>query len=205
MKTQLACFWVMLFACSFAFAQDGTWEKFVQRSEKGAEVFWIQADENRLPTQVKYQPLNSKTNITLAYVGKGGDGGETAQDHAIFKNKQTGETYKMFSFTMGGLVIMPDGVQNEFYPENVYAYNTERLYITPPPIVAYVYYSNNSLPIAQPMTHDICEQEGGSAVWNCKGIVPITKARCTIKCEPNKGIVTLTTPKGTKIFKEIKE
>jgi hypothetical protein len=111
----------------------------------------------------------------------------------------------MFGFMMGGLVVMPDGTQKEFYPENVYAYNTERLYITPPPIVAYVYYSNNSLPIAQPITKDVCEQDDYDSVWNCKGIVPVTKANCSIKYEPNKGIITLTTPKGTKVFKEIEE
>jgi hypothetical protein len=205
MKTQLTFLWVMLFAHSFAFAQNGTWEKFVQRSEKGAEIFWIQTNETRVPTQVQYQPLNSKTKITLAYVSKGGDGGVTEQDYAIFKNNQTGATYKMFGFMMGGLVVMPDGAQKEFYPENTYAYNTERLYITPPPIVAYVYYSNNSLPIAQPMVKDACDQVGGDATWNCEGIVPVTKAKCTIKYEADKNIITLTTPKGTKVFKEVKE
>ncbi len=201
MKTYLSFAWAILLSLSFAFAQQNNWEKFVQRSEKGAEIFWVQTDENRMPTQVQYQALNSPQKITLAYDSKGGDGGQTAHDYVIFKNTKTGATYRMQTFIMGGLVLMPNGKQLEFYPELTYAYKTERLYITPPPIVAYVYYSNNSLPIAQPMTKELCDQEDGSATWNCQGIVPITKTACTLKCETDKGTITLVTPKGTKIFK----
>jgi hypothetical protein len=156
--------------------------------------------------EAQYQPLNSKKKIALTFVKKGGDGGLTENNHVIFKNPQTGQTYKLFSLYtgMGGAVTMPEG-DMEFGSEYVFAFNTERIYICPPPMVAYAYYGNNGLPIAQPITTSPCEQQGGNAVWKCTGTIPTTKAKCSFIYDAQKNTITLTTPKGTKVFKYVDE
>jgi len=188
----------------FATAQSNTWEKYVSRTPKGAEIVHIKVDENGLPAKVQYQALNSPTKVTLAFVSKSGDGGQTENDKVKFKNPATGKIFELNSFAMGGLVTFSDGRQAEFYPEITYVYKTEKIYTTSPPIIAYAYYANNGMPIAQPITKDVCEQEGGGA-WICTGTIPVTNGACTLKIEVAKKTATLTTPKGTKIFTEVKE
>lgn len=194
------------FFFSIATAQEG-WNKIVNRSEKGADAFYLKLDEEMLVTEAQYQALNSKTKVSLTFVKKGGDGGQTEHYYMLFKNAKTGTTYKFSLITpgMGGSVSIDGKGDVEYYAEQTFAYNTERIYITPPPMVAYAYYGNNSLPIAQPITKAGCEQQNGEAIWECKGIIPVTKAKCSLLYDATKNTITLTTPKGTKVFKAVEE
>jgi hypothetical protein len=202
---------ITLFFCTLAYlstqAQD--WERFVNRSPKGMQAFYVKSNgnEDMLPTEAQYQPLNSKKRIDLVFVKKGGDNGTTENNYAIFKNPTTGENYKLFSlFTgMGGAAEMPKVGMMEFGVEFTFGFNTERIYIAAPPMVAYAYYGNNSIPIAQPITATPCEQQDGNAVWKCTGNIPVTKAACSLAYDAEKNTVTLTTPKGTKVFTKIGE
>jgi hypothetical protein len=194
---------IILITSQKLIAQTPDFQRFAYRVEpQKAIVLAVKMNPEAKIEEVYYQSWKDAKKVKLI-LGETWQDPENQQTWRKAQHPQTKEKFDLSeSWAMGGNLKMK-GQDYYFHSEDMYTFQTERLYINMPPMVSQVWYSNATSPIPLPIKNCNCEQTADTATWLCTGNMPNSGSSVTIKYEADKRKITFTSPKGTKVYQKI--